>query len=438
VDQSKEMMLPMYRDMVKIRQFEERAADLFVQGKLPGFIHVYVGQEAVAVGTCTNLRGDDAITSTHRGHGHVIAKGGDVRLMFSELYGKSTGYCKGKGGSQHIADIDSGILGANGIVGGGLPIAVGAAFAAKQGQRGQVVVCFFEDIGVHGGNFGVTRQLVEEFGEERVRDTPISEIAIVGSAVGAAMTGLRPVVEIMFAGFIGCCFDALYMKLGMWRQVHGNIPLPVVVRAPMGGAGGAGLEHAYCPESLLIHSPGLKVLVPATPYDAKGLLKTAIRGEDPCVYLEHIALYTKRGPEGDADTLVPFGKAEVRREGKGATIVTYSAMVYKAMEAAEKLAQEGIECEVIDLRTLVPLDEEAIYESVKKTGRLVVVHEAMERGGVAGEIMAKVMENAFDYLDAPVKRVGALNVPNLGGAMESVCLPQTENIVEAVRSLVRG
>jgi pyruvate/2-oxoglutarate/acetoin dehydrogenase E1 component len=222
---------------------------------------------------------------------------------------------------------------------------------AEEMRLDPMVVLWGEDIGIHGGNFGVTRGLVEEFGEERVRDTPISEIAIVGTSVGAAMTGLRPVVEIMFAGFIGCCFDALFMKLGTWRQVHGNIPVPVVVRAPMGGAGGAGLEHAYCPEALLIHSPGLKVLVPSTPYDAKGLLKTAIRGEDPCVYLEHIALYTKRGPVGDADTLVPFGKAEVRREGKDATIVTYSAMVYKAMEAAERLAQEGIECEVIDLRT---------------------------------------------------------------------------------------
>ena len=309
---------------------------------------------------------------------------------------------------------------------------------AEEMRRDSRVVMWGEDIGTWGGVFFVTRGLVEEFGEERVRDTPISETAIVGAAVGAALGGLRPVVEIMFAGMVGTCFDALFFKLGMSREVRGFIPMPVVVRAPMGGGMGPSLEHAYCPEALLIHSPGLKVVVPSTPYDAKALLKTAIRSDDPVVYMEHIALYTKRGPVGDEETLVPFGQAALRREGRSATIVSFSWMMYKCLEAAEKLAAEGIECDVIDLRTLVPLDDEAIFNSVRKTGRLVIVHEAMERGGVAGELTSRVVENVFDYLDAPVVRVCALNGPNLGGAFERIYLPQVEDIYNAVKSVVRG
>ena len=309
---------------------------------------------------------------------------------------------------------------------------------AEEMRRDARVVMWGEDIGIWGGVFFVTRGLVEEFGEERVRDTPISETAIVGAAIGAALGGLRPVVEIMFAGMVGTCFDSLFFKLGMSREVRGFTPIPVVVRAPMGGGQGANLEHAYCPEALLIHSPGLKIVVPSTPYDAKALLKTAIRGDDPVVYMEHVALYTKRGPVGDETTLLPFGQAALRREGGSATIVSFSWMMYKCLEAAEKLAAEGIECDVIDLRTLVPLDDEAIFKSVRKTGRLVIVHEAMERGGVAGEITSRVVENVFDYLDAPVVRVCALNGPNLGGVFEQIYLPQVEDIYAGVKSVVGG
>jgi pyruvate/2-oxoglutarate/acetoin dehydrogenase E1 component len=308
---------------------------------------------------------------------------------------------------------------------------------AEEMRRDPTVIFYGEDVGKHGGNFGVSRALQDEFGEQRVIDTPISEQAIIGTALGAALTGLRPVVEIMFAGFLCTCFDGIFMKLGTWQQRYHCSSLPVVVRAPMGAAGGAGSEHSFSPEALLIHSPGLKVAVPSTPYDAKGLLKTAIRGSDPVIYLEHILLYTRKGTVPSEEYLVPFGQADIKREGKDATIVTYSAMVFKALAAAEQLSQEGIEAEVVDLRTLVPLDEEAILNSVEKTGKLVIVHEAMERGGVAGEITAIVADKAFDYLDAPIKRVAALNVPLPHSAkLEAMCIPQEKNIVEAVKSLL--
>ena len=301
-------------------------------------------------------------------------------------------------------------------------------------KRDSTVFIMGEDLGKFGGSFGTTRGLYREFGEERVRDTPISETGIVGTAIGTAMTGLRPVVEIMFAGFIGTCFDQIFYKLGDWKASTGIKSLPVVVRLPMGG--GAGHEHSHCPEALLIHSPGLKVVVPSNPYDAKGLLKTAIRGDDPVVYLEHINLYAMKGPiPPDEEVLVPFGQADIKREGKDVTIVSYSSMVYKALAAAEKLAEEGIEAEVIDLRTLVPLDEEAILNSVKKTSKIVIAHEAMERGGPGGWLASIVADKAFDYLDAPIKVVAGLNVTLPGGLIDPISTPQAPNIIDAVKSL---
>lgn len=309
---------------------------------------------------------------------------------------------------------------------------------AEEMRRDPTIILMGEDVGIHGGNFGVSRGLLEEFGEERVRDMPISEVAITGAAIGAALTGLRPVAELMFGGFVCTAFDAIFMKLGTWQQRHwGGIPLPVVVRAPMGSVGGAGIEHSLCPEALLAHSPGLTVVAPSTPYDAKGLLKASIRSDCPVIYLEHIGLYTMKGPVPSGDYVIPLGEADIKREGKDVSIITYSAMVHKALSAAEQLAQEGISVEVVDVRTLVPLDEEAILASLKKTGRLVIVHEAMERGGFAGEIVARVADRGFDYLNAPVKRVAARNIPIPHDPnLEAQCIPQEGDIIRAVKELV--
>jgi len=305
---------------------------------------------------------------------------------------------------------------------------------AEEMRRDPKVILYGEDVGKHGGNFAVSRGLFDEFGENKVFDTPISETAIIGTAIGAAMTGLRPVVELMFAGFIGTCFDQVFYKLSDWKHWNNLKSLPVVVRLPMGG--GAGHEHSHCPEALLIHSPGLKVVCPSTPYDAKGLLKTAIRDDDPVAYLEHINLYAMKGPvPSDEEVLIPFGQASVRREGRDVTIISYSSMIYKALTAAEKLSQEGIEAEVIDLRTLVPLDEEAILKSVEKTGKVVIAHESMERGGTGGWLASIIIDKGFDYLDAPIKIVAGQNVTLLGGPVDPISTPQAPNIIEAVKSL---
>ncbi len=307
---------------------------------------------------------------------------------------------------------------------------------AEEMRRDPSVILYGEDVAKLGGDFGVTRGLLEEFGEERVRDTPISEQAIVGSAVGLAMTGFRPVIDLGFGGFVCAAFDGIFMKLGGWKQMLNLKALPVVVRVSMGAAGGAGMEHAFCPEAILIHSPGLKVVAPSTAYDAKGLLKSAIRDDSPVMFLEHVALYGKKSPVPAEEYMLPLGKAEVKRSGSDVTIVTYSAMVHKALAAAEKLSQEGIDAEVLDLRTLSPLDEEAMLESVKKTSKVVIAHEAMERGGMGNWIAAIIAEKAFNYLDAPPTRVAGLNMflPH-DTRLESLCIPQEKDIVEAVKSL---
>lgn len=302
-------------------------------------------------------------------------------------------------------------------------------------RRDPTVILYGEDVATWGGIFKVTEGLLGEFGEDRVRDTPISEQAIIGTAIGTAMTGLRPIVEIMFGGMMLTAFDGIFMKLGTWKHTF-NIPaLPVVVRTTCGGA--AGPEHSFSPEALLIHSPGLKVAVPSTPYQAKGLLKTAIRDDEPVIFLEHLMLYGLPGPVPTEEYLIPFGQADINREGTDVTIVTYSGMVYKVAAAAAELSKEGIEAEIIDLCTLVPLDEETILNSVKKTSRLVIVHEAMERGGMAGEITAIVADKAFDYLDAPIKRVAAMNVPlPHNPALNEIVIPQEKKIIDAVKSIM--
>jgi len=295
-----------------------------------------------------------------------------------------------------------------------------------------------EDVGVYGGIFGVTAGLLEEFGEERVKDTPISESAIIGSAVGAAATGLRPVVELMFIDFIGVALDQLYNQAAKMKYMFGGkAKLPLVVRTTCGAGMGAAAQHSQCLEAWFMHIPGLKVAMPSTPYDAKGLLITAIRDDNPVFFIEHKMLYGIEGEVPEEPYTIPFGVADVKREGKDVTVVATAAMVHKALAAAEELAKDGISVEVVDPRTLTPLDEEGIIASVKKTHRLVIVHEAVKRGGPGGEIAAVVAERAFDYLDAPIKRVTAPFTPvPFSPALESEFIPNEAKIVAAVREVV--
>ena len=307
-------------------------------------------------------------------------------------------------------------------------------------RRDERVWMMGQDVGRMGGVFGVTRGLLEEFGPDRVRDTTINETFIVGGAAGAAMTGTIPVVELQFADFLFIAADEIFHKLAKWRYVHGGkLSLPVVVRLPTGVVGGAGAEHSASLEAIAMHTPGLKVVLPATPADAKGLLKTAIRDPGPVLFFEHKGLYRTKGPVPVADDhLVPFGQAAVRREGDAVTIVATGLMVGRALEAAEQLAAEGISAEVIDPRTLVPLDIETILESVTKTSRALVVHEAVRTGGAGAEIAAQISERAFFSLDAPVWRLGAVDTPlPQDPELEQLCIPSVAEIAAAVRELVR-
>jgi 2-oxoisovalerate dehydrogenase E1 component len=637
---SKEKLLNLYESMQRIRKFEEEVAVQFANGSIPGFVHLYIGQEAVAVGACASLNPDDYITSTHRGHGHLIGKGGDLNKMMAELYGKETGYCRGRGGSMHIVDVSLGILGANGIVGAGTQIAAGAGLSAVVRKSGQVVVCFFgDDASTEGmfhesanlasvwnlpiifvcennlygqftpyakhskvpdvaekakaygmpslivdgndvtavkaatdtaverarsgggptliecktyrwrghyegdvysyrdedeieewkkkcpittfraklvaegvahdeeldaieqsvddavkaavsfaeespepdpdtvkenvfstetvvetlpasgeteenplalaiqqtlreemrrdksvvilgedvatGVFGVTSGLVEEFGEERVLDTPISENIIAGAAVGAAMTGLRPVAEIEFADFLTCCMDPIINQAAKLRfMTGGQVKMPLVIRTNMGAGLSAAAQHSQSLEALLMHVPGLVIAVPSTPRDAKGLLKTAIRSDNPVLFFEHKTMYFNSGEVPTAEYTIPFGKADIKRGGKDVTLVAVSAMVPKALSVAERLHDDGISVEVIDPRTLAPLDKETIVESVKKT----------LTGGFGAEVAAMAAKEAFDYLDAPIERVAAPDTPvPFSPVLEQTVVPDEDRIEAAVR-----
>ena len=652
---SKRELLELYQSMKRIRKFEERVSQQFAAGKIPGFVHLCIGQEGVAVGACASLGPDDYITSTHRGHGHLIAKGGELDRMMAELYGKETGYCKGRGGSMHIVDVGLGILGANGIVGAGTQIAAGAGLSSKLRGSGQVVVCFFGDdastegmfhesmnlaalwdlpvifvcennlygqftpyqghtrvpnvaekaraYGVPGvivdgndvlavraatdeaarraragagptliecktyrwhghmegdvyayrtaeeieewkekcpiaglrkrliaegvasqeefdrideqveaavsaaiefaekspdpdpstaaenvyavespregppeggeteqmsmamaiqqtlreemerdesvvilgedvaiGVFGVTAGLVAKFGKDRVLDTPISENVIAGAAVGAAMTGLRPVAEIEFGDFLTCCMDPIVNQMAKLRfMTGGQVKLPLVIRTNTGSGFSAGAQHSQSLEALLMHVPGLIIAVPSTPRDARGLLRTAIRSDNPVLFFEHKGLYFKPGAVPKGEYAIPFGQAEVKRAGTDVTVVAVGAMVSRALSVAEKLAKEEISIEVIDPRTLVPLDAETIVESVKKTGRLLIVEEGCRTGGFGAEVAAIAASDAFDYLDAPVVRVAALDAPvPFAPRLERAVVPGEDRIEEAIRALVGG
>jgi 2-oxoisovalerate dehydrogenase E1 component beta subunit len=299
-------------------------------------------------------------------------------------------------------------------------------------RRDTDVILMGEDIAVFGGAFKITRGFLDEFGPERVIDTPISESGFVGAACGAAIEGLRPVVEFQFADFIACAFDQIvnYAAKAYYRW---GTPVPVVFRGPSGGGFRGGPFHSQNPEAWFTHVPGLKVVQPSTPYDAKGLLKAAIRDNNPVIYFEHKHLYRRiREDIPDDDVVVPLGVADVKREGRDLTIVTYGAMVHESLAAAERLSKDGAECEVIDLRTLCPLDKETFLASVRRTSRALVVYEAHLTSGFGGEVAAIIAEEAFDALDAPVTRVASLDVPvPFAGPLEDAVLPSAEKIYQA-------
>jgi pyruvate dehydrogenase E1 component beta subunit len=304
-------------------------------------------------------------------------------------------------------------------------------------ERDENVITYGQDVAQWGGIFNITQGLLDRFGHDRVFDAPISENVLVGAGVGAAIMGLRPVVELQFADFLLTAGDEIFLKAGMWRYMHGGtFQVPLVVRLPS-GATGAGPEHSTCPEAYVMHSPGLLCAVPSTPADAKALLKEAIRSENPVMYFEHRLLYQKRGEVPDGDVTLPFGKAAICREGQSVTVVAWQLMLKRALSAAELLEAEGISIEVIDPRTLTPFDWDTVLESVKKTGACLVVEEGYRSLGVGAEIGATLFEKAFPYLDRPFRRLATPDVP-IGTARPLIdrVIPSTEAICAAVRELV--
>ena len=674
---TKEQLMDYLRQVMEIRALENNISNLLGRAVLKGASHLYAGSEAVAVGAIGAIQEGDLVTSTHRGHGHAHAHGDSAAQtpeakqehfdkMMAEVLGKSGGYCKGKGGSMHIADVEHGNLGATGIVAGNLPVAIGAALVQKLQGTNKVVLCFFgdgasntgnfheslnmasiwdlpvvfvvennmyamsvpwakssklpnvadracaygipgvvvdgmdvlavrgavekaveharegkgpsiveaktyryfghshsdprvyrtkeeeqaykdrdpikvligamksigmlndeefdelnkqvksklkeamayseaspspdpaeletdvyapsiftikdveteaelrqkvksdsnmrqisyaeaiqealreemkrdanvfimgEDVGLYGGAYGATRGLFDEFGQWRVIDTPISEATIGGAAVGAAMAGMRPVAEIMYVDFTPLAMDQIANQGAKNRYMFGGkTSVPMVVRTE-GGAGRAiAAHHSQSLESLWTHFPGIYVVMPSTPYDVKGLLKAAIRDNNPVMFIEHKMLYKTKGAVPEREYLIPMGVADVKRPGKDVTIVTYSRQVLNALDAADILAKEGIDTEVIDLRSLKPLDTKTIIDSVKKTGRVVGVTEAYENTSFINEIMAVINDQAFDWLDAPMQRVAAANVPvPRAEVLEDLAIPNVNRIVEACRKVM--
>ena len=309
-------------------------------------------------------------------------------------------------------------------------------------KRDPSVFVMGEEIAVWGdggGVFGVTKGL-GEFGGSRVRNTPISEEGIVAVGVGAALTGMRPVVELMYGDFLTLAMEPLVNQAAKLRYMSGGqAQVPLVLRSNVGASGGKAAQHSQSLESWIMHVPGLKLVLPSTPFDAKGLLKTAIRDNNPVVFLEHKLLYFNKGSVPEEDYTIPFGQAVIRRNGKHVTVVAMQAMLFKCLIIAERLAEEGIKLEVIDPRTLVPLDIDTIVESVKRTNRLLICHEAVECGGWAGEIAMAVIERAFDYLDAPIVRVCGKNLPiPYSSSLEDVVIPSEQDLISAVRGVLSG
>jgi 2-oxoisovalerate dehydrogenase E1 component beta subunit len=303
-------------------------------------------------------------------------------------------------------------------------------------QRDKEVFCIGEDIGVYGGAFKVTKGFIDEFGEDRVIDTPIAESGIIGAAVGAALMGMRPVVEMQFSDFISCGFNQMVNNAA---KIHyrWQASVPMVVRCPSGGGVHGGPFHSQNPEAWFFHVPGLKVVAPSTPYDAKGLIKSAIRDNNPVLYFEHKFLYRRiKGEVPDNDYTVPIGKADIKRQGKDITVIAYGSTVHMALEASEELAKEGIDIEIVDMRSLLPFDKELILESVKKTNKVLITHEDTLTGGIGGEISAVISSEAFEYLDGPIMRVCALDTPvPYSPPLEEYFLPSAKKIADALRKL---
>src|SRR5579862_7493520 len=647
--------LAFFERMVLIRTFETMMEDEARAGRLPGTFHSSAGQEAVAVGACSCLTNDDLVVSNHRGHGHFLAKGGDLFRIMAELYGRGEGYSGGKGGTQHMAGVEVGFMGSNGITGGGMPVATGLALALKRRKTPHAVISFFgdgatnqgtfheslnmaaiyklpivflcenngwgmstpaasvvagmniakrgdaygmlnksidgndvelvhdqvraalalarggspvllecrtwrmkghsrgdqnayrdkeeerrwherdpierlrgrlierklatseelaaieawmraliseqikkcsalppargetafekvyasaaeklaggtpagqtsetrptpywqaiqeamseamdrderffvfgEDVAEYGGCFKVTRGMFEKYGASRIVNTPISEATIAGMCLGAAMGGVRPIGEIMFMDFILLALDQLANHAAKFHYIYnGQIKAPFVMRTPMGGYRGYGATHSQCLDTLLMKFPGLRVVTPWSPRDAKGLLKTCLMSDDPVVFIEHKALYGTTGPVPMAEEFIPLGKAAIVRAGRDVTLCANSYMVSLCIQAAEILAKGGVEAEVIDLRCLAPLDRETVAKSAARTQALVVVEEGHLTCGMGAELAASVQEMAFGYLDAPIQRVAAADVPIPSGTeLEHAILPSVEKIVAAVR-----
>jgi len=302
-------------------------------------------------------------------------------------------------------------------------------------DRDPKVFLIGEDIGVYGGAFRAYKGLLDKYGPDRVINTPISELTIIGAGIGAALTGRRPVAELMFVDFATLAMDQIVNQAAKIRYMTGDsLNVPLVIRTQGGAGRGVAAQHSQSLEAWFYHVPGLKVVMPATAYDVKGLLKTAVRDDNPVIFIEHKMIYLLKGPVPEEEYTIPFGEADIKREGKDITIVAYSNMVFESLEAAKILEKDGISCEVIDPRTLVPLDLDTILTSVKKTNRVVVVTEACRRGSVASDISARVTEKAFDFLDAPVKIVAGLNTPiPYNSTLEQASIPHASDIVKAVR-----
>ena len=305
-------------------------------------------------------------------------------------------------------------------------------------ERDSKVFILGEEVGVWGGSYAVTKGFYDHFGPERVRDTPIAEATIIGAAIGAAMTGLRPVAEIMTINFAFSAMDHIVNQAAKLHYMFGGqFTLPMVIRTVGGGGRQLGATHSQSPDAVFAHFPGLKVVAPGTPEDAKGLLKTAIRSDDPILFIEHATLYQLRGEVPDGDYSTPIGKSRIYRPGRDVTIVTYSKMLETSSKAAEQLAQEGIEAEIVDLRTLRPLDMEPVLESFKKTNRAVIVEEGWRSFGVGSEVAARIYEEAFDYVDAPIQRVAQKEVPlPYNRTLEQMALPQVEDVIRAVKEVL--
>ncbi|OLO37987.1 alpha-ketoacid dehydrogenase subunit beta [Alkalihalophilus pseudofirmus] len=300
------------------------------------------------------------------------------------------------------------------------------------------MVVFGEDVAKFGGAFSMTKGLYEEFGGVRVFDTPITESTIVGAALGLALSGLRPVPELQFGDFVGVAFDEIYNKLGKWKWMHGGtMEVPVTLRLPIGIAGGAGPEHSQSPQALFMHAPGLYIAIPSTPYEAKGLLKTAIRDNNPVLFFEHKVLYDMKGEVPEEEYFLPLGKADIKREGTDVTIIATALQVHTALNAAKELEKEGISVEVVDPRTLAPLDKDTILSSVRKTGRVIMVHEEPKTGGMGAELSGIIGEEALFDLQAPFRRIGSPDVPIAQNIhLEQYYRPSEEQIIETVKELM--